>query len=221
MKILCAENLHKMYGEGSNPVVALRDVSLVVEKGEFVAIVGTSGSGKSTLLNILGGLDRPTRGSVLIDDTEITEMNDHELTLFRREKIGFVFQSYNLVPILNAYENVALPAELGGNDVDENLVDEIFRALQIEGKMFKYPSQLSGGEQQRVAIARSLANKPALILADEPTGNLDSKSSRQVIDLLFQCKTLFDQTLVMITHNDTVARGADRVIHIEDGKVII
>ena len=220
MEILRAEDLNKVYGTGENAVHALDGVNLSVEKGEFVAIVGTSGSGKSTLLHMLGGLDRPTAGSVTVDGREIFSLKDEELTIFRRRKIGFVFQAYNLVPVLNVYENIVLPVELDGNKADEAFVEEIADTLGLSGRLDALPSQLSGGQQQRVAIARALASTPAILLADEPTGNLDSKTSQDVLGLLKVTSQKFVQTMVMITHNEEIAQMADRILRIEDGRIV-
>lgn len=220
MSILKANNLIKIYGKDENMVSALNDVSLEIEEGEFVAIVGTSGSGKSTLLNMLGGLDTMTRGEVYINGKRINDMNDEELTIFRRRNIGFVFQNYNLVPILNVYENIVLPIELDGVKIDTEYVDSIIEILGLKDKITNMPNNLSGGQQQRVAIARALATKPAIILADEPTGNLDSKTSMDVIGLLKMTNQKFNQTIVMITHNEEIAQLADRVIRIEDGRIV-
>ena len=220
MSILKANNLIKIYGKDENMVSALNDVSLEIEEGEFVAIVGTSGSGKSTLLNMLGGLDTMTRGEVYINDKKINDMNDEEITIFRRRNIGFVFQNYNLVPILNVYENIVLPIELDGVKIDTEYVDSIIEILGLKDKVTNMPNNLSGGQQQRVAIARALATKPAIILADEPTGNLDSKTSMDVIGLLKMTNQKFNQTIVMITHNEEIAQLADRVIRIEDGRIV-
>ena len=219
MPILETENLQKVYGAGDTQVRALDGVDLQVEKGEFLAVVGTSGSGKSTLLHMLGGLDRPTAGSVTVDGREIFTLKDEALTIFRRRKIGFVFQSYNLVPVLNVYENIVLPVQLDGNQPDEGYVAEIIRTLGLESKLQSLPNQLSGGQQQRVAIARALAAKPAIILADEPTGNLDSKTSQDVMSLLKVTSQRFAQTIVMITHNEEIAQMADRIVRIEDGRI--
>ncbi|WP_018751067.1 ABC transporter ATP-binding protein [Paenibacillus sanguinis] len=219
MPIVQTIQLKKHYGQGSTVVKALDGINLSVERGEFVAIVGTSGSGKSTLLHMLGGLDRPTQGQVLIDDHDLFAMDDEELTIFRRRSVGFIFQSYNLIPILNVYENVVLPIELDGATVDQAYVDGIISALGLEGKRDRLPSNLSGGQQQRVAIARALATKPAIVLADEPTGNLDSKTSQEVLILMKQLSERFGQTIVMITHNEEIALMANRVIRIEDGLV--
>lgn len=218
--ILKAVDLKKYYGKEPNITRALDGVSLEVEKGEFVSIIGTSGSGKSTLLNLLGGLDIPTFGSVVIRGKEIEKMNDEQLTIFRRRNIGFIFQNYNLVPILNAYQNVILPIELDGNKVDKDYINEIIHFLHLEEKLSNLPGSLSGGQQQRVAIARALASKPAIILADEPTGNLDSKTSQDVLRLLKVSCQQFNQTLVMITHNPELALMADRIVRIEDGHIV-
>ena len=220
MKILQASNLTKIYGSGENEVHALDGVNFSVEKGEFVAIVGTSGSGKSTLLHMLGGLDRPTGGSVEVDGKEIFSLKDEELTIFRRRKIGFVFQNYNLVPVLNVYENIVLQVQLDGKTPDASCIDSIIETLGLERKLENLPNNLSGGQQQRVAIARALASKPAIILADEPTGNLDSKTSQDVLGLLKVTSQKYGQTIVMITHNEEIAQLADRIIRIEDGKIV-
>lgn len=220
MKILEASQLKKYYGSGDTLVKALDGVDLSVESGEFVSIVGTSGSGKSTLLHMLGGLDRPTSGIVKVDGRDISRLKDEELTIFRRRKIGFVFQSYNLVPMLNVYENIVLPVELDGNEIDTDYVEDIIEVLGLEKKKYNLPSQLSGGQQQRVAIARAIASKPAILLADEPTGNLDSVTSQDVLSLLKVTSDRFGQTVVMITHNEEIAQMADRIIRIEDGKVL-
>jgi len=220
MTILKTKELKKTYGSGDTAVHALDGVDFTVAKGEFVAIVGTSGSGKSTLLHMLGGLDRPTSGSVTVDGKEIFVLKDEELTIFRRRKIGFVFQNYNLVPVLNVYENIVLPIQLDGNEPDKAYVDKIIGTLGLESKLNNLPNNLSGGQQQRVAIARALAAKPAIILADEPTGNLDSKTSQDVLGLLKVTSEKFSQTIVMITHNEEIAQLADRIIHIEDGKIV-
>ena len=219
MKILQTRDLKKYYGSGDTLVKALDGVNLSVEQGEFLSIVGTSGSGKSTLLHMLGGLDRPTSGTVEVEGKDISRLKDEELTIFRRRKIGFVFQSYNLVPVLNVYENIVLPVELDGNQTDEKYVEEIIRMLGLEKRRYSLPSQLSGGQQQRVAIARALASKPAIWLADEPTGNLDSVTSQDVLSLLKVSSQRFGQTVVMITHNEEIAQLADRIIRIEDGKI--
>ena len=219
MNILSTHNLTKTYGTGDNVVHALTDVSLDIEEGKFVSIIGSSGSGKSTLLNLLGGLDRPTSGDVILDGKAIFEMDDEALTIFRRRKIGFVFQNYNLVPILNVYENIVLPIELDGTKIDTAYVDKIMDVLGLSEKKFSMPNQLSGGQQQRVAIARALAAKPSIILADEPTGNLDSKTSMDVIALLKLTGKEFAQTIVMITHNEEIATMADQMIRIEDRRI--
>ena len=219
MNILSTHNLTKTYGTGDNVVHALTDVSLDIEEGKFVSIIGSSGSGKSTLLNLLGGLDRPTSGDVILDGKAIFEMDDEALTIFRRRKIGFVFQNYNLVPILNVYENIVLPIELDGTKIDTAYVDKIMDVLGLSEKKFSMPNQLSGGQQQRVAIARARAAKPSIILADEPTGNLDSKTSMDVIALLKLTGKEFAQTIVMITHNEEIATMADQMIRIEDGRI--
>ncbi|NFN88162.1 ABC transporter ATP-binding protein [Clostridium sporogenes] len=220
MSILKAENLKKYYGELPNMVKALDEVNIEVDEGEFVAIVGTSGSGKSTLLHMLGGLDRPTEGNVTISNKNIFSMSDDELTIFRRRNIGFVFQNYNLIPILNVYENIILSIELDGVKIDKEYVDNIIEVLGLTSKINNMPSNLSGGQQQRVAISRALAAKPSIILADEPTGNLDSKTSMEVMGLLKMTSNKFNQTIVMITHNEEIAQLADRTIHIEDGKIV-
>jgi putative ABC transport system ATP-binding protein len=220
MNILETKNLRKIYGDGETAVHALDGVNISVEKGEFLAIVGTSGSGKSTLLHMLGGLDRPTDGSVTVDGKDIFSLKNEELTIFRRRKIGFVFQNYNLVPVLNVYENIVLPIQLDGNKPDVDYVKLIIDTLGLTTKLNNLPNNLSGGQQQRVAIARALASKPAIILADEPTGNLDSKTSQDVLSLLKVTSQKFAQTIVMITHNEVIAQLADRVIQIEDGKIV-
>ncbi|MCR5753815.1 MAG: ABC transporter ATP-binding protein [Acetatifactor sp.] len=220
MEILKTQNLKKYYNESQVPVKALDGVDICVEQGEFVAIVGTSGSGKSTLLNMLGGLDRPTSGKVCVEGKDIFSLKDEELTIFRRRKVGFVFQAYNLVPILNVYENIVLPIQLDGNEVDEKYVEEIVDMLGLKEKLNSMPNQLSGGQQQRVAIARALATKPSIVLADEPTGNLDSRTSQDVLGLLKITGQKFHQTIVMITHNEEIAQMADRIIRIEDGRVL-
>ena len=220
MAILETKDLKKYYGSGDTLVKALDGVNLSVENGEFVAIVGTSGSGKSTLLHMLGGLDRPTSGAVLVDGKDIFSLKDEELTIFRRRKIGFVFQSYNLVPVLSVYENIVLPIQLDGGKVDQSYVNQVIEALGLEQKLQNLPSQLSGGQQQRVAIARALATKPAIILADEPTGNLDSKTSQDVLSLMKVTGQKFAQTMVMITHNEEIAQMADRIVRIEDGRIV-
>ena len=220
MEILKTTDLKKHYGSGESMVKALDGVSLSVEKGKFTAIVGTSGSGKSTLLHMLGGLDKPTSGSVKVGGKELSDMNDEQLTIFRRRQIGFIFQNYNLVPILNVYENIVLPIELDGNTADKRFVGGIVKMLGLKEKRTSLPGNLSGGQQQRVAIARALATKPAIILADEPTGNLDSRTSQDVLSLLKATSARFNQTIVMITHNEEIAQLADEVIRIEDGKIV-
>lgn len=221
MSILKTENLVKIYGEEPNIVKALNNVTIDVNKGEFIAIIGTSGSGKSTLLNMVGGLDIPTSGEVIIDGKKISNMKDEELTVFRRRNIGFIFQNYNLVPILNVYENIVLPIELDGVKIDKEYVDSIINTLGLSEKLTNMANNLSGGQQQRVAIARALATKPSIILADEPTGNLDSKTSMDVIGLLKTTSKKFNQTMIMITHNEEIAQLADRIIRIEDGRVSV
>ena len=220
MIILSTENLKKTYGKGETEVKALNDVTLEVEQGEFVSIVGTSGSGKSTLLHMLGGLDRPTSGTVKVEGKDIFSLKDEELTIFRRRKIGFIFQNYNLVPSLNVYENIVLPVQLDGREPDKKYIDLIIETLGLSEKLENLSNNLSGGQQQRVAIARALASKPAIILADEPTGNLDSKTSQDVMGLLKVTSTKFSQTIVMITHNEEIAQLADRIVRIEDGKIV-
>lgn len=219
MKILKAVNLQKIYGKGETQVRALDGVNLSVDKGEFVAVVGTSGSGKSTLLHMIGGLDVPTAGSVTVDGQELSHMTDEQLTIFRRRNIGFVFQQYNLVPMLNVWENIILPVKLDGRQVEKDYVEEIIDTLGLEKRLNSLPSMLSGGQQQRVAIARALAFKPAVLLADEPTGNLDSRTSQDVLGLLKVTSEQFHQTIVMITHNEEIAQLADRILRIEDGRI--
>lgn len=219
MAILITENLKKHYGKQPNIVCALDGVNIEVQNGEFVAIVGQSGSGKSTLLHMLGGLDKPTDGKVIVDSNELSQMTDEQLTIFRRRNVGFIFQNYNLVPILSVYENVVLPIELDGSTIDKAFVDEIINTLGLDEKRNNLPNMLSGGQQQRVAIARALATKPSIILADEPTGNLDTKTSQDVLGVLKMTSKKFHQTIMMITHNEHIAQLADRIIHIEDGKI--
>lgn len=219
MSILVTENLKKYYGKEPNIVRALDGVSLSVEEGEFAAVVGTSGSGKSTLLNMMGGLDVPTEGEVIIAGKKLSGLNDERLTIFRRRRIGFVFQNYNLVPILNVYENIILPVSLDGQRPDEGYIRRVIRLLGIQDKLTDMPNNLSGGQQQRVAIARALAAQPAILLCDEPTGNLDSKTSQDVIGLIRMSNRQFNQTVIMITHNEEIAQTADRIIRIEDGKI--
>ena len=220
MAILETKDLRKIYGAGDTEVRALDGVNLTVEKGEFVAVVGTSGSGKSTLLHMLGGLDRPTGGTATVDGRDISTLKDEPLTIFRRRKIGFVFQNYNLVPVLNVRENIVLPIQLDGRKVDRGYVGQIVETLGLENKLQSLPNNLSGGQQQRVAIARALAAKPAIVLADEPTGNLDSRTSLDVMGLLKVTGQRFGQTIVMITHNEELAQMADRVVRIEDGRIV-
>ncbi len=220
MAILETRDLRKIYGSGDTEVRALDGVDLSVEQGEFAAVVGTSGSGKSTLLHMLGGLDRPTSGTIAVDGRELSTLKDEALTIFRRRKIGFVFQNYNLVPVLNVYENIVLPIQLDGGQPDQAYMDQIVETLGLGSKLQNLPNNLSGGQQQRVAIARALAAKPAIILADEPTGNLDSKTSQDVMSLLKVTSQRFSQTIVMITHNEEIAQMADRIIRIEDGRIV-
>lgn len=220
MKVLETKDLKKYYGNGETQVKALDGVNLSIEEGEFAAVVGTSGSGKSTLLHMLGGLDYATSGTVTVAGKQIFDLNENELTIFRRRKIGFIFQNYNLVPILNVYENIVLPLELDGRNIDKAFVKDIVQMLGLKDKLENLPNQLSGGQQQRVAIARALAAKPAIVLADEPTGNLDSKTTQEVLGLLKLTGEQFHQTIVMITHNEALAQLCDRVIHIEDGRII-
>ena len=221
MIILQTKDLKKYYGSGDTQVRALDGVDLQVENGEFVAIVGTSGSGKSTLLHMLGGLDRPTSGSVVVDGRDLATLKDEELTVFRRRKIGFVFQAYNLVPVLSVYENIVLPIQLDGGKLDAASINQVIGALGLKEKLQSLPSQLSGGQQQRVAIARALATKPAILLADEPTGNLDSRTSNDVLSLMKVTGQKFSQTMVMITHNEEIAQLADRIVRIEDGRIVL
>ena len=221
MAILETRGLRKVYGSGDTEVRALDGVDLAVEKGEFAAVVGTSGSGKSTLLHMLGGLDRPTGGSVIVDGRDLSTLKDEELTIFRRRKIGFVFQNYNLVPVLNVYENIVLPIQLDGGQPDKGYINQIIETLGLGSKLQNLPNNLSGGQQQRVAMARALAAKPAIILADEPTGNLDSRTSQDVMSLLKVTSQRFAQTIVMITHNEEIAQMAGRIIRIEDGRIVV
>ena len=220
MRVLQTVDLKKYYGEEPNITRALDGVNFSVDDGEFVAVVGTSGSGKSTLLHMMGGLDTPTSGSVFVRDKDLSKMNDEQLTIFRRRNIGFIFQNYNLVPILNVYENIVLPVELAGDTADQRFMDNVVNMLGLDDKLKNMPNHLSGGQQQRVAIARALITKPAIILADEPTGNLDSKTSADVLGLIKRTSTEFHQTVVMITHNNDIARLADRIVRIEDGKIV-
>ena len=219
MSILQTTDLKKYYGTEPNITKALDGVTLSIEEGEFVAIVGTSGSGKSTLLNMMGGLDTPTSGSIQVKGKELSKFKDEQLTIFRRRNIGFIFQNYNLVPVLNVYENIVLPVELDGNKVDKKFMKEVVQMLGLEDKLNNMPNNLSGGQQQRVAIARALVSKPAIVLADEPTGNLDSRTSNDVLGLLKVTSQKFHQTIVMITHNNETAQLADRIIRIEDGRI--
>lgn len=220
MTVLETKELKKYYGTGENRVCALNGINLKVEQGEFLTIVGSSGSGKSTLLHMLGGLDRPSAGSVVVDGKDLFSMKEEELTIFRRRKIGFVFQAYNLVPVLNVWENIILPVQLDGAKVDEKYIKQVIEVLRLEEKLKNLPSQLSGGQQQRVAIARALAAKPSILLADEPTGNLDSRTSQDVLGLMKTTGHRFSQTMVMITHNEEIAQMADRSIRIEDGRIV-
>ena len=220
MSVLQTIRLKKYYGEEPNITRALDGVNFSVDDGEFVAVVGTSGSGKSTMLHMMGGLDTPTSGSVFVRDKDLSKMNDEQLTIFRRRNIGFIFQNYNLVPILNVYENIVLPVELDGDTADQQFMDNVVNMLGLDDKLKNMPNHLSGGQQQRVAIARALITKPAIILADEPTGNLDSKTSADVLGLIKRTSTEFHQTVVMITHNNDIARLSDRIVRIEDGKIV-
>ncbi|MBC5664545.1 MULTISPECIES: ABC transporter ATP-binding protein [Lachnospiraceae] len=220
MEILKVKDLRKVYGIGETQVNALDGINLTVQRGEFVAIVGSSGSGKTTFLNMVGGLDVPTSGKIIVDQKKIQELSDDELTVFRRRKIGFIFQQYNLIQMLNIWENIILPLKLDGRKVDEEYILEITQILGIREKLNFIPSKLSGGQQQRVAIARALATKPAIVLADEPTGNLDSKTSQDVMGLLKVTSSRFNQTIIMITHNEEIAQLADRILRIEDGKIV-
>lgn len=220
MVILETKDLRKTYGKGEGEVHALNGINLTVEKGDFIAVVGTSGSGKTTLLHMIGGLDVPSRGSVIVDQRPLKDLSDDELTIFRRRKIGFIFQHYNLVPILSVWENIILPLKLDGKKVDMSYIQEVVKILGIEDKMRRFPGELSGGQQQRVAIARALAIKPSIILADEPTGNLDSKTSQDVLGILKVSAERFQQTIVMITHNEEIAQMADQIIRIEDGQIV-
>lgn len=220
MNILSTKNLKKHYGTGETMVKALDGVNIDVEQGEFLGVVGTSGSGKSTLLHLVGGLDSATDGEVIVHGHNLSKLKDNELTIFRRRNIGFVFQDYNLIPILNVYENIVLPIELDGNVIDDEYINKIVTSLGLEKKLYQMPNNLSGGQRQRVAIARALATKPAIILADEPTGNLDSKTSAEVIGLLKTTGKQFNQTIIMITHNQQISQMTDRIIHIEDGKIV-
>ncbi|MGE5613132.1 MAG: ABC transporter ATP-binding protein [Bacillota bacterium] len=220
MPVLQAQGLKKYYGREPNIVRAVDGIDIAVEYGEFVAVVGASGSGKSTLLHMLGGLDKPTEGKVVVDGHDLSQMPDDQLAVFRRRNVGFVFQNYNLVPILTVYENIVLPVELDGNTVDKPFIDEIIDTLGLGEKRDSFPGMLSGGQQQRVAIARAIAAKPSILLADEPTGNLDSKTSQDVLGVLKMTCAKFHQTMMMITHNEQIAQLADRIIHIEDGRIV-
>ena len=220
MEILRVENLSKKYGKGENEVIAVDNVSFSVEKGEFLAIVGSSGSGKSTLLHLLGGVDRPTSGKVYVDGKDIYSLSDDNLAIFRRRQVGIIYQFYNLIPILNVEENITLPCDLDGNKVDEKRLNELLKSLGLENRRKHLPNELSGGQQQRVSIGRAMINNPAIILADEPTGNLDSKSSEEIVELLKMTNKKYKQTIIMITHNLEIANQADRVLTIEDGKII-
>ena len=220
MEILRAENLTKKYGKGESEVIAVDNVSFSVAKGEFLAIVGSSGSGKSTLLHLLGGVDRPTSGKVYVDGKDIYSLNDDNLAIFRRRQVGIIYQFYNLIPILNVEENITLPCDLDGNKVDKNRLNELLKSLGLENRRKHLPNELSGGQQQRVSIGRAMINNPAIILADEPTGNLDSKSSEEIVELLKMTNKKYKQTIIMITHNLEIANRADRVITIEDGRIV-
>ena len=220
MEILRVENLNKIYGKGENQVKAVDNVSFSVQKGEFVAIIGASGSGKSTLLHLIGGVDRPTSGKVFIDGKDIYTLNDDNLAIFRRRQIGLIYQFYNLIPVLNVAENITLPTKLDGRDVDERRLNDLLKTLGLEKRKYNLPNQLSGGQQQRVSIGRAMMNEPALMLADEPTGNLDSKASEEIISLLRLSNKKYNQTVIVITHDEKIALEADRVITIEDGKII-
>ena len=220
MEILKVENLNKTYGKGENQVKAVDNISFSVEKGEFVAIIGASGSGKSTLLHLIGGVDRPTSGKVFIDGKDIYTLNDDNLAIFRRRQIGLIYQFYNLIPVLNVAENITLPTKLDGRDVDERRLNDLLKTLGLEKRKYNLPNQLSGGQQQRVSIGRAMMNEPALMLADEPTGNLDSKASEEIISLLRLSNKKYNQTVIVITHDEKIALEADRVITIDDGKII-
>lgn len=220
MEILRVENLTKKYGKGESEVIAVDNVSFSVEKGEFLAIVGSSGSGKSTLLHLLGGVDRPTSGKVFVDGKDIYTLNDDNLAIFRRRQVGIIYQFYNLIPILNVEENITLPCDLDGNKIDEKRIKELLKTLGLENRRKHLPNELSGGQQQRVSIGRAIVNNPAIILADEPTGNLDSKSSEEIVELLKMTNKKYKQTIIMITHNLEIANEADRIIRIEDGRII-
>lgn len=220
MEILRVENLNKTYGKGENQVKAVDNISFSVEKGEFVAIIGASGSGKSTLLHLIGGVDRPTSGKVLIDGKDIYTLNDDNLAIFRRRQIGLIYQFYNLIPVLNVLENITLPTKLDGREVNEKRLSDLLKTLGLEKRKYNLPNQLSGGQQQRVSIGRAMMNEPALMLADEPTGNLDSKASEEIISLLRLSNKKYNQTVIVITHDEKIALEADRIITIDDGKII-
>ena len=220
MEILKVENLSKVYGKGQTQVRALDDVSFSIEKGQFVAIIGPSGSGKSTLLHILGGVDKPTSGKVYVDGTDVYAQNDEQLAIFRRRQVGLIYQFYNLIPVLNVKENITLPVLMDGQKVNEQRLEELLQVLKLEDRQTHLPNQLSGGQQQRVSIGRALMNAPAVVLADEPTGNLDSKNSQEIVELLKLSNRKYNQTLIMITHDENIALQADRIIAIEDGKII-
>ena len=220
MEILRVENLNKIYGKGENQVKAVDNISFSVQKGEFVAIMGASGSGKSTLLHLIGGVDRPTSGKVFIDGKDIYTLNDDNLAIFRRRQIGLIYQFYNLIPVLNVAENITLPTKLDGRDVDERRLNDLLKTLGLEKRKYNLPNQLSGGQQQRVSIGRAIMNEPALMLADEPTGNLDSKASEEIISLLRLSNKKYNQTVIVITHDEKIALEADRVITIDDGRII-
>ncbi len=220
MEILRVENLNKIYGKGENQVKAVDNISFSVQKGEFVAIIGASGSGKSTLLHLIGGVDRPTSGKVFIDGKDVYTLNDDNLAIFRRRQIGLIYQFYNLIPVLNVAENITLPTKLDGRDVDERRLNDLLKTLGLEKRKYNLPNQLSGGQQQRVSIGRAMMNEPALMLADEPTGNLDSKASEEIISLLRLSNKKYNQTVIVITHDEKIALEADRVITIDDGKII-
>lgn len=220
MKKLAIKNIKKVYGKGDNKVYALNGIDLEIQPNKFTTIVGQSGSGKSTLLHCMAGLDKPTDGKVFIDDLDLYTLNDDKLSKIRREEFGFIFQSFNLIPVINVYENIILPVSMNGGKIDKDYIDDLINKLRLESQVKKFPNELSGGQQQRVAIARALANKPSVIFADEPTGSLDSKTTKEVIDVLKFCVEEYKQTLVMITHNDEIAKSADRIVSISDGKVV-
>ena len=221
MEILKVENLSKVYSEGETKVIALNDVSFEIQRGEFVSIVGASGSGKSTLLHLMGGIDKPTNGKIFVEDTDLSKLDENKLTIFRRRQIGIIYQFYNLVPILTVKENIELPILLDNCKVDKEKLKEIIEILKLEDRINHFPSQLSGGQQQRVAIARALITCPSIILADEPTGNLDSKNSNEVFSYLKYCNKKYAQTIIMVTHNEELAKQTDRVIKLEDGKIVL